>query len=218
VSIDLFRSDDSLSSITDAQLLNLGNAVLIGDEVLAFRDAVNSSGVSWDLDTFLRGQRGTDYGVSTHVVNDAFTRLEVGKLVRVALADDYIGSTIYYKFVTLGQLAADVEPSSFVYAGNAYEPYSVTHLTIVDAGGGSWDLTWVRRTRVGGAWRDFIESPLSEDTEEYTVEVYTGATLNSTTTVTSESATVSASSGDTVIVYQNSATTGPGFPAEIAVP
>jgi hypothetical protein len=47
-------------------------------------------------------------------------------------------------------------------------------------------ITWVRRTRHGGAWRDLVDVPLNEASEAYEVDVLDGAgevvrTLPSTT-------------------------------------
>lgn len=216
LTVSLARDDDSLSGITQAQLLNLSNLALVGDEIIAFQNAANTIGSEWDIDTFLRSQRGTDWANDGHSDNEEFMLLD--NVVRIPLSDDHIGSEIYYKFVTLGHHSDSVDAQSFTYQGNAYKPYSVTHLEAEDAGSGNWDISWVRRTRVGGAWRDYVDASLSEDSESYTVEVWSGGSLSTSTDVTSESATVSASSGDTVIVYQNSATVGKGYPAEVTIP
>ncbi|HSH28399.1 MAG TPA: phage tail protein, partial [Thiohalobacter sp.] len=189
LTVTLVRPDDSLSGITETQLLNLSNLALVGDEIVAFQNATNTSGSTWDLDTFLRSQRGTDWAMDDHAADEDFIVLGEN-IQRVALADDYIGSEIFYKFVTLGQPADLATEYSFTYQGNAYKPYSVSHLEAEDAGSGNWDISWVRRTRIGGAWRDLIDVPLMEDTESYTVEVWSGGSLSTTTDVTSESATV----------------------------
>jgi hypothetical protein len=52
-------------------------------------------------------------------------------------------------------------------------------------GGGDLTITWVRRTRYSGEWRDLIDAPLNEASEAYQVDVLDGAgqvirTLSST--------------------------------------
>jgi len=74
-----------------------------------------------------------------------------------------------------------------------------------------------RRDRLEGGWRDGVDVPLSEAAESYRVEVRNGATLTHSTTVSSPSATVPASAGNTVTVRQISAKTGAGHPRSITL-
>ena len=97
------------------------------------------------------------------------------------------------------------------------KPLSPVHVKVSDAGGGNVDVTWVRRGRIWGEWRDLADVPISEVNEEYTVNVIESdqTTVASTTTVTSESATVAASSGQYIQVAQNSDFYGVGEYADL---
>jgi hypothetical protein len=56
-------------------------------------------------------------------------------------------------------------------------PYAPAHLTLAgEVGGGDIAVTWVRRTRVGGALLDGTgDVPVAEDEELYELAVYDGA-------------------------------------------
>ena len=113
-------------------------------------------------------------------------------------------------------------------------PYAPVDLRGTRAGSPlDWTITWQRRTRLGGAWKDAVDVPLGEESEAYEVEILNGATVVRTITA-------SASAGGSVVtpasrqalytgadqvtdfgaeqatldlrVYQLSATVGRGFP------
>jgi len=40
------------------------------------------------------------------------------------------------------------------------------------AANGDWTIKWVRRTRVDGEWRDYVDVPLGESSEDYGIYIY----------------------------------------------
>jgi hypothetical protein len=44
-------------------------------------------------------------------------------------------------------------------------------------GSGNVTITWIRRTRLGGAWRDFVDVSLGESSENYEVDILNGSTV-----------------------------------------
>jgi hypothetical protein len=96
------------------------------------------------------------------------------------------------------------------------------HIKATRNGGGDLTITWVRRTRYSGEWRDLVDVPLNEANEAYEVDVLDGAgqvvrTLSSTSpsiTYTAADQTTdfgAPPSGLAVAVYQISAAIGRGF-------
>jgi hypothetical protein len=89
---------------------------------------------------------------------------------------------------------------------------------------GDITITWKRRTRIGGGWRDNAEVPLGETSEFYEVEILNGVAMVRTVaaanpTVTYNAAQQTADFGSVqaaiaVRVYQLSATVGRGAPLE----
>lgn len=74
----------------------------------------------------------------------------------------------------------------FTNTGNGLRPFAPVHLNAVrDPSSGDVQLSWIRRTRVGGdSWLN--EVPLGEETEEYDVLILDGAAVVRTIRVTSQ--------------------------------
>jgi hypothetical protein len=96
------------------------------------------------------------------------------------------------------------------------------HIEGSRSGGGDLTITWVRRTRYSGEWRDLVDVPLNEASEAYEVDVLDGPGQVVRTLISSSpSITYSAADQATdfgalqsaidVAVYQLSAVVGRGF-------
>jgi hypothetical protein len=62
--------------------------------------------------------------------------------------------------------------------GRGARPYGPVQL-LGRLAGGDWELSWIRRTRIGGDSWELAEVPLGEDSEAYRVDILdpTGATV-----------------------------------------
>lgn len=218
--------DGSLSSTTYAGLLAGTNAVIVGEEIIYFRDATLQTDGSYTLTGLLRGRRGSEYAMSLHAVNDRVMFVDLTKFVRIPQVNADIGQPKLFKAVPALSSIGAVGPYSFTNEGAPLKPYSPVHLGGGKEANGDWTLNWVRRTRIDGAWRDYVEVPLGESVEAYTVEIYTDdtfTTLKRTISATSQTATYTAAqqtsdfgSGQSevyFVVYQLSAALGPGYAA-----
>jgi len=81
-------------------------------------------------------------------------------------------------------------------------------------------ITWKRRTRKDGAWKDYADVPLSENTEAYEIEVLDKDNkVLRTTAVSQESYTYDGTVAGAykVKVYQISEVRGRGIEAEIVI-
>lgn len=181
VDIRLLTGDDSLlETVTTLQLLNGANVAVIGDEVIQFRDVSNLGGGVFRLSYLLRGRRGTEVYTSGHQFGDFFALLN-SELLQVfpnELSD--IGNQYIYKPVGEGQSIPEALSSFGSLSGADLLPYEPAQLSVLNDVplNQRWIISWVRRTRVGGEWLDFVDVPLSEDTEEYDLEIYeTGGAL-----------------------------------------
>ena len=220
--VNVYIPYGQLSSITDTELFNGdGNSAAIGAddrwEIIRFRDATLEADGSYTLSHLVRGVRGTEWATDTHAVSDRFVLLQPSALRRVPSNTDAIGSERDYKAVTLGSPLVAADAKSFTGDAVGLTPYAPAHLEATDNGDGTFDVSWIRRTRVGGEWRDYVDVPLGEASESYRVKVFSGGTEQSSTDVSSESATVTASAGDTIKVAQVSETVGAGYYSEITV-
>jgi hypothetical protein len=131
-----------------------------------------------------------------------------------------------YKAVSGGSSLSNATENDFTNTGNALKPYAPAHLGGGRDGSNNLTITWTRRNRISGEWRDAVEVPMSEASEAYEVDIYdSGAysTVVRTISVTSQTASYSAAEqtsdgltpGATVYfkVYQLSGIVGRGHAA-----
>lgn len=171
--ITIRLSQGTLSSTSMINVLNGANLFYLGGEQMAFVNAVLNSDGSYTLSTLLRGLRGTEWACSTHLAGETFLLLDIATF-RQQVPTTFIGLLQYFRGVTIGNLVASATSQIVELEGNDLKPYAPAQFTGSAVGGvhGDIDMTWVRRTRVGGAWLDGIGTvPLSEETESYDVDI-----------------------------------------------
>jgi hypothetical protein len=217
----------TLVSVSYANLLEGAQAALIGDEIVYFRDAaLNASGL-YTLRGFLRGRRGTEAAMATHGIGDRFVLLTTSAVKRIAQETSDIGKTRLYKMVTSGAPLSSAAPRSFTNDGAALKPYAPVYVGGGRAADGSLLLSWVRRTRISGEWRNSVDVPLGEATEAYRVEILNGSAVVRTIDTTTPNATYLAAdqvadfgspqASVSLRVYQMSQVLGPGYPASATI-
>jgi hypothetical protein len=226
-SVNVVVKNGSITSTTEAvcNATPAANLCLLGDELLQFTTATLEIDGSYTLSGLKRGRRGTEWAVDGHLSGDQFVMLDLVGNVGQGLSD--VGTDLSFKAVTSGRDATSAFPIPVAFSGASLKPYAPALVSATkDAGSGDWTLTWVRRSRVGGAWTGGTTVPLGEATEEYEVDIldslgavvrtYTGLT---SPTVTYDSADQTADGGDVaegdlyVNVYQISASVDRGFAA-----
>jgi hypothetical protein len=216
-----------LESRSETAVLNGANAAVVGGEIIQFVDATLVGPATYELSTLLRGRRGTEQAIGTHAADETFLLLSEADLVRVSTNLASIGRARSYKAATLGQTLDAVTPVEFTNTGNSLRPFSPAHVRgSRDAPTGDWTITWVRRTRIAGEWRDGADVPLVEDEEAYEIDIFDGegAVRRTIATVTPQASyTAAQQEADfgtlqtslRLRVIQISATIGRGQPREV---
>jgi hypothetical protein len=223
INIKLIKGE--LSSITEEQLLNGGNLAVLGNEIIQFRDAILQSDGTYTLAYFLRGRFGTEWATTTHTQYEDFTLLTERTIQRVLLDENAINQKRYYKAVTLGATLDTATSRTFTYTGASLKPYAPVHLKGTRDSSNNLTISWIRRTRYGGEWRDNVDVPLGEVNESYEVNILNLSnvvirTLQVNVPIVNYSAAQQTNDGLTpgslikIRIYQLSATVGRGFPAE----
>jgi hypothetical protein len=229
----LLRNEGTtLSSVTFEQMITgTTNAFALrhanGDvELMKFQTVVDEGDGTFTLSGLLRGRRGTEGFMAGHSSGDLFVMLGSGGNIGTNDLGN-LNVDRFFKVINNGQNLSEVDPAIEANPGYDLTPYAPVW---VESDGALWgndiEFSWTRRTRVGGALKDSTGTiPVSEDTEEYEVEIFDGATLERTftglttptVTYTSAQQTADAWSGTptevSVIVYQISAQVGRGFPS-----
>lgn len=188
-------------------------------EIINFTTATLQGDGSYTLSGFKRGRRGTEMNVGNHAGGDTVVLLS-GALKK-ELASDDIGDALSFKAVSPGHSDELAPATDITFDANSLKPYAPARLkTYYD--GTDLICTIIRRTRVGGSWSGGSTIPLSENSEEYEVDVYNGATFKRTITVSGTNAftyTAAFAAADgitlptqpTFYVYQMSDAVGRGF-------
>jgi hypothetical protein len=229
--IDVEMISGTLESRTEDAVISGANAAAIGAhgrwEIVQYLNATQISATRWQLSGLLRGRRATEHHIGTSAVDDLFVVISAGGMVRFPLQLAEIGLTRIYRPVTLGTSVSEASSVSFIGSGEALRPFSPVHIHGTRSGG-DLIIEWTRRGRFGQELRSGTDIPLSEETEEYEVDILVpGASPDtalrtletSITTVTYTAAEQAADGfvGDDPImvrVYQISASVGRGTPGE----
>lgn len=222
----LLLGEAELENASLAAVLNGANVALLGGEILQFMSAELLGEGRYRLSGLLRGRLGTEHAMETHMAGERFVLLN-GLVEAIPMAQNSIGLTRLYKPVTVGQSLATTDAVGVAYAGRPWQPYSPVHVTAERAVNGDMSLRWVRRTRIGGAWRDFVDALLSETAERYEVEVMDGEGVKRVLAADAPEAAYSAAQQEAdfgavqpelaVRIYQISDVVGRGVPAEAVV-
>jgi hypothetical protein len=186
--VDIELIAGSLSASSEANVLNFANAALLGTEIIQFVGVTSLGGNEYRLSTLLRGRKGTDDQVATHAAGEFFVLLTETALKRLSTSVDEIGQGFVYKGVTFGRSLQNTLQRYFENSALGLKPYMVNH---VDSSRSSGDITitWIRSSRVGHEWRDLVDNPLGELTENYEIDVMDGSTVVRTLEATSETVT-----------------------------
>jgi len=227
--VDITLQTGSLASAVDDYAVYLGgNAAMLGGELIQFGTVTSLGSGVYRLSHLLRGRNGTEWAIATHVLGELFVLLTSGtEIVRknMPLAD--VGLDRTFKAASPGQYLSDLPPTIFRNTGVGLKPYAPCSVAGTRDGSLNLTVTWIRRTRIGGAWLDYADVPLGEATESYSIDVMNGATV--VRTLTSVTPTVaytaaqqttdfgSAQAAITVKIYQISASVGRGYAATATV-
>ena len=215
----------SLSSASELSVFSGSNAVLIGNEILQFKNVEQLTANTYRLSGLLRGRRGTEHEVGNHAVGDLVVFLNNG-IARLALETSDISLEQFYKAVTIEDSINDTLSSSFTFANTGKECYAPAHVIGVQSNSaGNCVLRWVRRTRAGGEWRDRVDASLAETSEAYELEILdeAGDVVRTVTGLTAATYTYLIADQNTdfplgipttinVRVYQISSIVGRGYP------
>ena len=157
--------------------------------------------------------------------------LDSADLEAIPMDSAQIGAALLYRGITTGRDFSTDGNRSFTYLGINLKPLAPILLNgSRDPGTGDWTLLWTRRSRVDTEWRDYVDTPIGESSEQYQIDIYDSgsyATVKRTIAATAPTAAYSASdqtsdfgsSQSTLYIklYQISATIGRGYPLTTSI-
>jgi hypothetical protein len=211
----------ALSSLTEAQVLNGGNACIIGSELLYFKNAVLTDTNTYTLSGFLRGRRGTEWAMSTHVAAERFVLLTANTVYNQPESSSEIGISRWYKAPAFGSALINAVSAAFTDTSVRLECLSPVGIGGGRDSSGNLTINWIRRGRTDIEWRDYVDVPVGETAESYEIDIMSGATVKRTITATTNTASYTAAQQTTdfgspqssipVNIYQMSAAVGRGY-------
>lgn len=162
--------NSELESTTFDALLNGANLAIIGQELIQFETATLLAPHHYQLSGLLRGRFGTEWAVNNHLQGEAFVLID-HRLTPIDISINQIGLEMSYKGVSIGQTLSQVDSQRFTYQGNRFVPYTPVHIQQERLENGDLHISWTRRTRINGSWRDGVEVPLGEAKESYLIAI-----------------------------------------------
>ena len=218
----------ALTSVSDGAVFSGANAAAVQRadgawEVMQFANAELVGDRTYLLSRLLRGQAGSEWAIASPLAAGAPFVLLDQNIMTVASGFDALERTLQLRVVAASRdygdptaLALDVTPQA-----TALRPLSPVHVKAARNIDGVI-FSWIRRTRLAGdSWVG--EVPLGEDSEQYTLDILSGASVVRTLDATAPSAVYaaadeiadfgSAQTSLSVRVTQLSATVGAGFVA-----
>lgn len=202
----------TLSSTTDLNVLNGANVLIVGDEVVQYANAVQTSPGRYTLSRLLRGRRNTEYAAYGHSANEIGFDPTTG-IKRETAPLSLIDLLRYYRGVTVGQDITTVGDTDLTIAANDLKPASPTDINGVRDMSGNLTINWIRRTRYAGDWLNNTGSvPLNEDSEAYSIDIYSAGFGSVLRTITWVSGTYDGNGNPTAPYSATDQTTDFGSP------
>jgi hypothetical protein len=152
VTVDL-HTEDTLESVTRADLMAGANACIIGDEVCQILTAEREPDTvtypnRWYLVIGLRSRRGTDFAINDHTTDERFVLVnDALKFLPLNLNDLNVERT--YKMVTANQSLDDAANVTYVWTGGSRKELSPVHAKRSDDSAGNSLIEFDERQRLG---------------------------------------------------------------------
>lgn len=231
-SIRVDMLDGELSSITLEQMIAGANYAAYGNdgrwEIVRFQNAALQADGSYLVNSFVRGDKGTEWATGTHVLGDYFIPLDDPDNLFIGLPVESIGLERLYRAITSGDDIDSAADQAFTYQGVNLKPLSGVYPLGLRNGSGDLTASWTRRSRLGSTWWwTGIPAPVGETSEAYEVDVMSGSTVKRTISSTTPSINYtaaqqtldfgSAQASITLRIYQLSTVVGRGYPLEVTL-
>lgn len=225
----------ALYSVSELELLAGANHFAVGAdgrwEIVAAKTCTQQGDGTWVLSDLLRGRFGTEWATGLHQPLDTAVLLDANRIPFVGMAEDRLFVQGTYRGITRGATVDSGLDVPFTYNGNNFKCLAPVYINGgIDAATKDWTVTWLRRTRVGGEWRDYVDAPLSEASESYEAEIwnstftqlkrtFTGLTSATFTWTAAQQITDFLVEQQTIYVkiFQISDKVGRGYPAQISM-
>ncbi len=175
IDVELADATTWLESRSDDALIAGANAAMIGGELIQFGQAQPIGFGRFRLRTLLRGRRGTEDAMGSHVAGERFVLIDQASLKAFGAPVSAIGARVRIAGIGVGDSVA-IEDQAIVTA-RALRPPSPVHVRVQRLPAGGIRIGWTRRSRSGWSWLDGTDTPIGEEFERYRVSIDDGTTV-----------------------------------------
>ena len=221
-----------LESITEAQMLVGANYAAYGVngrwEIIRFQNATLNADGSYTLDTFVRGDRGTEQYTGTHQTGDVFVLLDDPDNAFVNYPTALLGVPMTYRGITSGASIDTGTDQTFTYQGVNLECLSPVDARGSRDGSSNFTGSFYRRSRLSSSWwSNGVEAPVGEAAQSYEIDVMNGANVVRTIAASTPSFSYTAAQQTTDFgstqaaitfrIFQISAAVGRGYQYQVTL-
>ncbi len=171
VDIQLDNEADSLIDADDGELMRGANLCALGAELLQYGKASLVAPGHYRLSRLVRGWRGTEWAMADHEAGERFVLLEAARLAAVVTSAGDVGRLLALRASGSGDMVP--AEADWTVDGRAILPPAPVHAR-ARMEGGDMIVAWMRRSRLGWAWRDLADAPLGEERETYRLTIMAG--------------------------------------------
>lgn len=185
-SVTILLPSGELFSESWENLLLGKNYILIGDEILQYKDSQDNLDGTFTLSKLLRGRRGTEWAIGNHAIGDRFVFFDTDMMFDATAS---LNVDSYYKATTFGDFIEDSIAKFIRPEIRCLKPLSPSYVKAIRESNNDITITWKRRSRDVTGYLKTLQ--LFEETESYEIEIETG--IGRILTSTSETVTYLAS-------------------------
>ena len=176
--VDILLPGIALASLPDEDILSGGNMLAVetplGWEILQAAKVELVGTDTYRISHLLRGQYGTDHVLDAPVPSGARVVYLGQGWQDIPVNADLRGTNIDFTLTTNGR--ESTESFTQNYQANHLRSLSPVHIKAKQVGD-NIEITWIRRTRIGGDDWASLDVPLGEESERYVVEFLEGAAV-----------------------------------------
>lgn len=208
--VEIQTPNAPLENTTLAGMMNRRNRALIGDEIVNFAEADETSEGTWELSHWLRGRRGTD--TEAHSIGDRFVLLDTAMFIPAELT--WLGQDLTFRAVTFGRPIDEATIVTVTFTGQSQVERRPAYLQ-ARRDGSDAVISWQGVGRLGGG----AHVAMGAHFAGYRITLTDGTTTQTHDTAQPEfTGSLSAFSGPvTVSVRQRNNFTGPGPAIEVTI-
>ena len=165
----------SWESIPESEWPSEANMVIIGDEIILFKDVEEQPDGSVIISRLRRGYRGSIDAAYKHTSSDVWAIVHEGSIIQAHETLEYLNQSQVFLINTGVPYANIGGQRRGTLTGSTERPLPVGDVRRTNIAGGSVKFDWSRATRIGGALKSGTGTvPLAEEEEKYHLFVTSG--------------------------------------------